>query len=140
QLWICSIIVKELKDRQVPKSILINKLIKWSILQEANDPIYYADKGKITNNGKPTTAINHYLKLCESLNLITKFSNVYSATRISYVLSYFNTGSLQLRLAEKLFYAYQLINIDADGIILILQILSNQTSINQMDFQSVFSD
>lgn len=139
QLAICSKIVDELKNRQVPKSILISKLIKWSTEKEIVDLEYQKDKGKITNKGKPTTAIGHYLNLCESLSLITKFSDVYSSTRLSFVLSFFSSYGFKFKAGEKLFYAYQLLNIDADGLILILEILSKNQILNQADLQKKFS-
>ncbi len=139
QLAICSKIVEELKNRQVPKSILTSKLFKWSYEQEGNNEEYLGDRGKLTNKGRPTTAINHYLNLCESLNLIAKVGSVYSSTRLSSVLSSFSQQGFQLTFGAKLFYLFQLFSIDADGLILILEILSKDIPLNQNELQKEFS-
>ncbi|MBK1442681.1 hypothetical protein JHJ32_21960 [Parapedobacter sp. ISTM3] len=139
QLGICSKIVKELKDSQIPKNILINKLVNWSAEKERINKEYFSNRGKITNGGRPTTAIGHYLNLCDSLGLVSRFNNVYSSTRIGGVLAYFYDDDLELNMAEKLFYTFQLLNIDADALILILTLLEDRNQLNQKDFQKEFS-
>jgi len=139
QLPICSKIVEELRNRQIPKSILTSKLFKWSFEQEQNNEEYSNDRGKLTNKGRPTTAINHYLNLCESLNLIAKVGSVYSSTRLSSVLSSFNQQQFHLTFGAKLFYLFQLFSIDADGLILIMEILSKGMILNQNELQKEFS-
>src|SRR6185312_6849824 len=89
QLEICSQIIIELNGGQKLHQSLFNTLTRWSLELEHSDLRYAESKGKLTTKGKPTTAFNHYLELCKSLNLITEFNKIYANSRLAYILLYF---------------------------------------------------
>ena len=120
-------------------------MVKWSSNEELKNPTYRDSKGKVTNGGKKTAALRYYFALSESLGLTKGFNNVYMNTNISYTLLYFlaaeqseNSGTLGLY--EKLFYCYQLLNVDADGIMLLLGQLADSEGKTQKSLQSEFKD
>ena len=142
QLFICSEVLVQLSNRQLPKDFLTQLLIDWSKFQENNNEIYSACNGKLTEKGKTTTALRHYLELCHTLGLITQLNSFYANTRISFVLLYFlqkEINRIKLSLPEAIFYLSQLLRKYADGIILVLELLS-ENHVNQKDLQRMFKD
>ena len=136
QLKICSQILLELNGTSKLQISLIEALIQWSIRLENSNSRYGESKGRLTNNGKPTTAFSHYLDLCKSLTLVTEFNKVYANSRLSFVLTYFlcyqeQRNDINLNQYEKLFYLHLLLKKDADGIFLVLSILSKQAQTQQ---------
>jgi hypothetical protein len=145
QLYICSEIVSKIGSKQTPLIILKVLMKKWSINENLNNEFYSMSKGKLTDGGKETTALVHYLSLCKELNLLSQFNDVYSRTRSSYLLSYFSDNRKclsQISFSEKLFYLFQLIHLDADGVIYIIDEISNgfkSQSNLQKGFEANFS-
>jgi hypothetical protein len=145
QLIVCSEIIKQLNNKQLPQKVLEQLLVKWSSNEELKNIIYRNSKGKVTNGGKKTAALRYYFALSESLGLTKGFNNVYMNTNISYTLLYFLTSEQNdysdlLQLYEKLFYCYQLLNIDADGIILLMGQLTDSDGKTQKTLQVEFKD
>lgn len=147
QLFICSKIVDILGERQLPFGILKDLIIKWSYQEEQRNETYRLSKGKLTEttvkNKRETTALKNYLILCDSLGLINDNSGFYTNTRLGYLLkNILVEGRIdkdKLSLVEKLFYNYILFNCDADGLLLIFQILKDDTK-KQADLQKLFKD
>jgi predicted house-cleaning noncanonical NTP pyrophosphatase (MazG superfamily) len=141
QLYVCSELIKILGVAQLPKSVVDNKIINWSITEEQINQTYNKSRGKLTENGKKTTALSHYFQLCESFGLIISFNQIYSNSRIGNVL--FNLSSInskvgKLHQIELNFYLFQLLKIDADGLFLILDFLAEFEEINQKKLQQNF--
>lgn len=139
QLIVCSEIVKKLVGKQLPNEILSQLMLKWSIEEEENDEVYKISKGKLSDNGKQTTAFKNYLDLCNSLKMINHLNDFYSCSRLSYTFFYFlkQNNKKGLSLPEKIFYLLQLFWIDADGILYILDEIKI-SSRNQKDLQENF--
>lgn len=136
QLKICSQILLELNGTSKLHESLFESLTQWSIRLENLNARYGESKGRLTNNGKPTTAFSHYLDLCKSLTLVTEFNKIYANSRLSFVLAYFlnyqeQGNDISLNQYEKLFYLHLLLKKDADGIFLVLSILSKQAHTQQ---------
>lgn len=143
QLFICSEVVLQLNEKQLPKDLLLKLLYKWSKEQESINEIYKNSKGKLTDKGKETSAVNHYLDLCNSLGLVTHLNGFYSNKRLSRILLYFinkDCKRFEITIQEKLFYLFQLLSIDADGILLVLSLLENVANKNQIELQKEFKD
>lgn len=128
QLYVCSEIVSKIGSKQTPLIILKELMKKWSINEDLKNEIYNKSRGKLTDGGKETTALSHYLSLCKELNLLSQFNDVYTRTRISYILSYFidNRKTLgQISFSERLFFLFQLMYLDADGLLYIIDEISD---------------
>jgi hypothetical protein len=144
QLSVVTEIVKQLNNKQLPKRFLEEMLIKWSQNEELTNAQYARSKGKITNNGKKTAALRYYYGLAYSLGLTQGFNNVYIDTNISYILLYFlncqddNAPNQPISFQEKIFYFFQLLQVDADGIMLCLDQLRNEAVKTQSDLQKSF--
>ena len=132
QLLVCSQIVKLLSNIQLPAALLNKLLCKWSLEEEISNKFYRNSKGKITDNGIATTAFTHYLDLCDSLGLISDLNGFYSNTRLGHLFLHFfsneKSGNGSIGLSEKVIYSFQLLNIDADGILLVMDLLSEGTT------------
>lgn len=150
QLIICSQIIKQLNNRQLPKRILEELLIHWSYEEEKINRSYGESKGKITKQGTPTAALRHYFSLAESLGLIKSLGNVFVDTNVSYTLMHFlesvTSVSGRFNLAEELFYLYQLLIVDADGVLFCLDQLNSpdytvvkSQSLLQKQFKEAFN-
>jgi len=144
QLYICSEIVRQLNNRQLPKELLSKILFEWSKNEERVNNNYKNSKGKLTENGTPTTSLNYYLDLCESLGLITNINTFYTSTRFSYLLNHLiphkSVFRQEITFNERLFYNFQLLTVDADGILLVLSLLANNDSKSQIDLQRQFKN
>ncbi len=144
QLIVCTEIAKQLNNRQLPKRILEEMLIKWSLNEEAINQEYKESKGKITKDGGKTAALRYYFSLAESLGLIKGFNNVFIDTNISYTLLYFieehKEHYVAKKLCENIFYLYQLLNNDADGILLCVDQIAVDNARSQRELQSKFKE
>lgn len=142
QLIICTRLIETLGSKQLPSQLLGDLLVAWSITEEKENQNYRMSRGKLSENGKKTTAFKHYLSLCTSLKLVVELNNFCSNARISHLLIYFlrNNGGQNFGIsdAETLFYFVQLFRIDADGLLLVLNLLSAHKSINQKELQYNF--
>lgn len=132
RLSVCTQIVKIISRQQLPKEIVKNSLISWSNNKEITDSIYNNSKGKITEKGKPTSSFDHYLNLCTELKLVSRFNQIYSSSKISSVLEYISTEEISfihsksdLTDLEGLFYFLIILKEDADGVLLIFNILNS---------------
>ncbi len=141
QLSICTEIIKKLADKQLPKEILLQLMLKWSVEEELSNEVYRGSKGKLSDKGKQTSAFKNYLDLCESLKLVTHFNDFYSCSRLSYVLLYFMKMDNEKgrSLSMKAFYLLQLFWFDADGILYIIDELK-RTPFSQKELQINFKD
>ncbi len=144
QLRVFSAIITHLSNKQLPKKILEQLIIAWSSAEEKTNPKYRISKGKATENGVKTAAIGYYIQISTSLALTTRFNDVYMNTKMSQTFLYFllvnKDVSNDLSIYEKIFYLIMLLNIDADGIILSLSQLDNNSSKKQSVLQSEFKD
>lgn len=145
QLYICTNIVKIIGNKHLSKVMLLELMRKWSTEEEKTNEIYKNRKGKATEDGRPTTALGKYIELCDTLGLVTNLNNFYGSSRISYLLVYFskfnNHKKKYLTEGEIAFYLYLLLCVDADGILLVLQMLSDfPKGLNQKDLQRQFKD
>lgn len=141
QLSICTEIVRTIGNRQLPKELLGKIMTRWSEEKELKDEVYQKSKGKLTEKGKRTSAFTHYLDLCSSLNLVTNINSFYSCSRVSHILIHFlnKRENENFQLEEKLFYFFQLMFTDADGVLFIIQQLYDNPK-NQIDLQRQFKD
>jgi hypothetical protein len=143
QLAICSKIVVEINNTQILKQILHNHLHSWSFKMEVNNSQYLTSRGKLTSNKKVTTAFNHYIELSKSLGLINDLNNIYSNTRLSFILIHFlnkkkeSDLKIELDKIEVFFYFFQLLVKDADALLLILTLLKSK-EYNQSSLQTIF--
>lgn len=145
QLIVCTEIAKQLNNKQFPKRILEEILIKWSLKEEESNSFYNDSKGKITNDGKKTAALRYYFSLSESLGLTKGFNNVFINTNTSYILLHFLSNqkkdySTPISFIEKIFYLFQLLTIDADGILLCIDELKDSQYKNQSQLQKDFKN
>jgi len=139
QLPVFTAIVRTLGNKQLTKNVLERLLIDWSISEENNNSTYKQSKGKITNNGEKTGALRYHIELSPSLGLTHRFNVTYQNTKISKIFLQFINGELIERiLAEKIFYLYQLLILDADGIILLISELIGKREKSQKKLQDNF--
>ena len=141
QLSICSEIIRKLSEKHLPKEILAKLLLNWSAERENIDPEYRNNKGKLTEKGLKTTAFSNYLELTDSLKLTTHLNDIYSCSRISYILLHFikDKKDYHFSIPEKLFFLYQLLIVDADGILYIIDQLKTGKN-NQKQLLISFKD
>jgi hypothetical protein len=148
QLFICSKIVRLLGKRQLPFELLKDEIITWSYKEEEQSEIYRNSKGKLTEinkkaskSGGETSSLKRYLVLCDSMGLIVNLNGYYSNTRLGHLLFYFLENKMgndsQLDIYEKIFYSQLLLNIDADGILLVFQLLFDK-NLRQSEIQDLF--
>lgn len=144
QLSVFSQIIIALNNKQLPKKVLEQLLITWSISEEKINNIYNKGKGKITQNGRKTAALGYYLQISTFLGLTTRFNDVYMNTKMSQTFLYFlnqkDNKSADLGLGEKLFFLFKLFSSDADGIILCLSMLNNGKEKKQRVLQEEFKE
>lgn len=143
QLSICSQIVKEVGDKNIPEKILSLTLASWSNELELKNEDYKFSRGKLTQNNKITHALKHYFSLCSSLGLLLNFNGVFSSSKTAKILLYFisNLDNTEFSLSkeEKAFFFFQLLKIDADGILFLIDILENKPQgISQKNLQLSF--
>lgn len=143
QLYVCSEVINQIGTKQIPKDFLVNMLINWSKNEELSNPIYKIANGKITNNGKKTTAVQHYLSFCKSFGLIKSVNNLNTLNRLSFILLAFIKRAQYPRMAlsfkEKLFYTIKILETDADGVLFILDMLYSGP-ITQKSLQFLFKE
>ncbi len=143
QLYVCSEVVTIIGTKQVPLAILSQLISAWSTKEEKKNLDYKKSKGKLTEGVKSTTALQHYVALCKSLGLISGLNNFYTNTRLAYLLIHFISKMGKERKGineyEKCFYFFQLMNVDADGILLLLHLLENGSK-NQSELQQHFKE
>lgn len=142
QLFIVSQFILKVSNKQLPKAVLQDVMIKWSFELERTDANYRNSKGKLTEENRPTSAFNHYLQLCQSLGLINALNGNYNLSRIAHILLALLSDSPKsnsLEIGEKIFYIFQLFRFDADGILLVLGML-NGVEKTQMIIQEKFKE
>ena len=86
-LNIISQIIRFIGQKQLPKQILKSTLIEWSRQQEQESIAYKKHHGKITENGKPTSAFEHYLDFSSSLGLIIYHGDLLRLSRLGVLLN-----------------------------------------------------
>ena len=122
-------IVKILGMKSLPKQFLKEALQDWSIQEESISIEYKNHRGKVTKDGKPTTAFNHYLEFSASQKVITIQNHIITNSHLGKVLNKFankNKGKeSQLNEAEIFFYLINLFHYDADALLLTLELLQN---------------
>lgn len=128
-LVICSQFIKTIGEKQLPKNLLKQLLIKWSIELENTSEVYRGQNGRLTENRKPTTAFERYLKFIVELGFATSHKDIIMNTRIGSLLSLMVAdrcdNEFYLSNKEKLFYLYFLFAKDADGIVLSMDLLNS---------------
>lgn len=144
QLLVCYKILTIIGKRQLPKDILRKLILDWSYLISKNNETYTKRKGKLTEGDKATTALDHYIHLCESLNLVASLNNTYTCTRSAEILLSFSNEKEtheSLGVTQKIFFFSQLIALDMDGLLLALQILKEEPAgLAQKELQIRFKD
>lgn len=141
QLGICTQIIKAIGKSNIPKSLLETILINQSAKLEDSNPEYNASSGKLTESGKQTTAIKHYLVLCEELGLVRSLNHFYSNTRLAFILLSLlpkDSNGFRISSLECIFYLYLLLSKDADAILLSCSIVESAEEINQRSAQEDF--
>lgn len=127
-LSIVSQIAKIIGSKQLPKQFLKSSLIKWSVSEEQKSPEYKNHRGKITENGKPTAAFEHYIEFASSLGLVSIHGDILMLTRLGLLLHRFLNQSKeiesQLSNKEKYFYLMTLFRNDADALLLTIDLLT----------------
>lgn len=126
-LNIISQIIRFIGQKQLPKQILKSTLIEWSRQQEQESIAYKKHHGKITENGKPTSAFEHYLDFSSSLGLIIYHGDLLRLSRLGVLLNKLLDESKEIKSefseVEKLFFIIILFRNDADAILLTLDLL-----------------
>ena len=140
QLLIFKKIIYTIDEGNAIHQLLQDELIKWSIDLELINPVYYFSKGKLSNNGKPTTAFKHYLEFLVNLGLIFKTNNIYTNTKLARLFLSLNTEKINstLNKFDLAFFLYVLVYFDGDFIFLIFNILEENNGISQKEIQAKF--
>jgi len=141
QLFVSYNILAAIGQKQIPKDLLESIMKDWSFKMSQSNDFYYNRKGKLTEGEKATTAFSHYLNLCESLNLVTSLNSIYACTRLTEILLSLKSekDAKTLSVHQKVFFLYQLLTLDADGILLVLQMLkSSPNGLSQKELQKEF--
>jgi len=139
-----------LKSGKFTKSQLLEKMAKWSEENTQNLRDYWVETGQITSTHQKSAG-SRYIELATSLGLIASISGVYRYTRIGLVLLTLidttdsaNNNPFFLSPESKLFFAYVLLDKDADFILLIADYLlsSSNPSLTQMqrEFKQLFTE
>lgn len=127
-LEIISGMAANLGTRDLPMPLLNTTMLNWSKELEKQSAEYLSRKGKLTEQGKATTAFNHYVALSKELGIIESLNSVVRLTRLGRVLFLLTRtkpdSQFSLTLEERLFYYMILIQGDADAIFTLLAILS----------------
>ena len=141
QLKICTQIIKTFGLSNLPISLVESRMVDWSIEKEKVDSNYTNSPGKITERGKKTTALHHYIALCKELGLIKSLGNLFSNSRAGLLLLSLlpqNKYCINLSNEEIAIYKYYLLEKDADGILLALSIAYDHPEIRQKDVREIF--
>jgi len=141
---ICSEICKCLGQTPVLYSQLSSELFSWSSKLEESSIQYRQSHGKLTISGKPTTALRHYLDFAQVLGLITEYNGSYLRTRLGSLCASFYSqincqNEVSLNSCEVLFYFFLLLYFDADGLLLIMDLLNSKSELTQKSIQLEFS-
>lgn len=127
-LPICSAISRTLSTKELPKSFLREILGNWSSKLEDMSQVYNEHNGKLTINHKPTTAFKHYLEFQKNLGLINSLGEVFANSRMGILLYTFSKENHEtyfgLNNKELIFYTKLLLELDADAILLSLDIIA----------------
>lgn len=116
-----------------PLSIIKGKSMIWSRQEEIKLKAYKISTGKLTESGKETNAFSFYISLLEDLKLITRLNEFTRCTKYGLIFNLLEESlGLDLKekekkkeILEKIFFFYFLFREDADGLITLMQILSN---------------
>jgi len=142
QLLIFKKIISTIGKSNKILQLLQDELIKWSVDLELFSPNYYLSKGKLSNNGKPTTAFKHYLEFLLNIGLIFKTNNIYTNTKLALLYLNLNTKKSydSLNKFDLTFFLYALIYFDGDFIFLIFDILDKNNVVSQKEIQAKFEE
>jgi hypothetical protein len=132
-LSIVSQIIKIIGQKQLPKQFLKSALVEWSTTEEKKSSDYKNHRGKITENGKTTSAFQHYLDFSFFLGLITYHGDLLMLSRLGLLLNKLLNESKEieslLTKEEKLFYLIILFQNDADAFLLTIHLLNQYSDL-----------
>ncbi len=136
-LNIVSQIIRIIGANHLPKQFLKSSIVEWSCTEEKTSSDYREHRGKITDDGKPTTAFQHYLDFAVFLKLITKHGDLLMLSRLGLLLNKLLNKSKQigsqLTVEEKLFYLIILFQNDSDALLLTIHLLNQDSAVITQD-------
>lgn len=139
-------LVTILKTGNFSEAQLRERIVRWS--NENVDSLrgYWVPTGEITST-RQNSAGSRYIDLAVSLGLIASISGVYRYTRVGIVLltllertQAYSVNTFQLALCSRLFFAYLLLQKDADFFLLVSEFLLMQERPSLAQMQREFKD
>jgi hypothetical protein len=136
-----SAILLTLRQDSLSEQVLLSKLTKWSQDHRVDLGSYYVQTGEITSTRK-NSAGARYLQLAERSGLIVPIAGMYRSSRMGLVViallmrHQLNDNPFYLNTAEKLFYTYYLLRVDADILLTVADsLLKNENgSLHQLQY------
>ncbi len=139
-------LVTILKAGNFAEAQLLERIVRWSNENVDSLRSYWVTTGEITST-RQNTAGSRYIDLAVSLGLIASISGVYRYTRIGLVLLTLlertqghSVNTFQLPLSSRLFFAYLLLQKDADFFLLVGEFLLLQERPSLAQMQREFKD
>lgn len=134
-----------LRQDSLSEQSLLSKLTKWSQDHRADLDNYYVQTGEITSTRK-NSAGAHYLQMAVRSGLVVPVAGMYRTTRmglvvIALLMRYqLNVNPFYLNVAEKLFYTYYLLKVDADLILTVVDYLLKNENVSLRQLQHSFRE
>lgn len=140
-----SAILLTLRQDSLSEQVLSAKLTKWSQDHRVDLNSYYVQTGEITSTRK-NSAGARYLQLAERSGLIVPIASMYRSTRMGLVAvalitqHQLNHNPFYLNTAERLFYIYYLLRVDADILLTVTDSLLKNDNGSLHYLQETFRD
>jgi hypothetical protein len=127
RLEIVSAITRKIAKNQIPLELLKSDMILWSHRLEKVSSIYAKKNGRLTIDGKVTTAFKRYINLMKEMGLIQQIGGVVFLTTLGLILLAFtkenNVQFGEVSYCERVFYLNLLFTVDCDYLLLVLDML-----------------
>lgn len=140
-----SAILLMLRQDSLSEQMLLSKLTKWSQDHRVDLNSYYVQTGEITSTRK-NSAGARYMQLAERSGLIVPIAGMYRSARMGLVViallmrHQLNDNPFYLNTAEKLFYTYYLLRVDADILLTIADPLLKNENGSLYQLQQTFRE
>lgn len=134
-----------LRQDSLSEQSLLGRLTKWSQDHRADLDSYYVQTGEITSTRK-NSAGAHYLNVAVRSGLVAPIAGMYRTTRMGSVVIALlkkhqpNVNPFFLNAAEKLFYTYYLLKVDADILLTVVDCLLKNENISLHQLQQLFKE
>jgi len=134
-------LISILRHRSLPEKVLLSRILRWGQAHQDSLKQYWVQTGTVGSTRR-NSAGARYLDLASKLGLIASISGEYHLTQVGLALfalkNVEQVNPFVLTDAERLFYAYLLLEKDADVLLTILGRLQEQPGIGLSALQKIY--